>query len=759
MLPRCRYPHPLFAIPSHIPKPHTCIANPKPKNMLVAVPIMANSSVDSHASFLPFGEGDKVYDVQGAFLDDGHGIDTQSFEGGLIKAHGRCHPPSHSSTETSSPSSSLPPPTSPVTPSTTGAKSMAIGAKAAVATSPQPSPSPTPSSPLFVSQALLAKAAITPRGDPSSCLSNGEEQKQHTSSHTSSINNEAVSTKSKSPYKKSDLIATSTSSLLKSTYTRSNAKSGSASRPAPSGSTFRMALLKTTSSTKEPILSPASSLVQPKESSSTSSSLSQETTGPISPPVARDKSSAPDTCDTGYLATSTELGSDNDMKIEREISFTHKGEQQGPADVSRTIAASTSSHAGINATSSHFSTSPSSSSLFDLSHSDHRIQSPLFESGLIPSNESSLPMSSFSSASLPIPLLHSSSWSSLDPVLSPQSPSLYNSLSQQQHHQNNSAFFPSAPSLPAPLSSFRCSAGFVSITPPAMSPSRAVVNGNDAEIAALFAQSLSTGRGGQSDQNNGTTSSDILLTLDRSHHQHQRNPASKATSLSPVMQSIASILLEADLLHPAFYHALITSNFLPDGHEHFHLANRSTSNAFTRQQAWNSAVDEYKLLQGLSAQSSSGLPPVDDVDIAAKISIHGGAMYARCAECKAPLPLEEMARHSISEQKNIGCAEGLQNDDASQRSDVSTGSHYYSLHCPSCNAVLQKSDMTPKPLLSSQYALRIALELVLMRGMVDKHVLQCIVKERVEKYCELEESPGSDLVNSVAASIINDLDQ
>jgi hypothetical protein len=121
------------------------------------------------------------------------------------------------------------------------------------------------------------------------------------------------------------------------------------------------------------------------------------------------------------------------------------------------------------------------------------------------------------------------------------------------------------------------------------------------------------------------------------HSPQQQHPSAApqqpgSPTARPV-QAIAAALADAGLMEPAFFHALTRVDFLPDGH--YQQDSVTLEDGLRRQEVFNAAVDAY-----INAATAQGLDnrPLLDIAIIAKIGADGGPLHYRCAACGVPTP-------------------------------------------------------------------------------------------------------------------------
>ncbi|KAL4858921.1 hypothetical protein ACK3TF_001293 [Chlorella vulgaris] len=182
--------------------------------------------------------------------------------------------------------------------------------------------------------------------------------------------------------------------------------------------------------------------------------------------------------------------------------------------------------------------------------------------------------------------------------------------------------------------------------------------------------------------------------------QQQQQQAAAAAQQKP-LRAIAHTLLEGGLMDPAFYHALGQVDFLPDGH--YQQDSITLEDQQRRMEVFNSAVDSY-IAAGVDRRSML------EIECAAKIGLSGGPLYYRCATCGNPM--SERMRPSWC----AGCK-------ATPFCSQDCLRVLYAQHRGVC------SSMLTKPLLPSQIALRMAVEVHTVHGAGGAALQQAVLRQ------------------------------
>jgi hypothetical protein len=179
----------------------------------------------------------------------------------------------------------------------------------------------------------------------------------------------------------------------------------------------------------------------------------------------------------------------------------------------------------------------------------------------------------------------------------------------------------------------------------------------------------------------------------------------------PPLQVISSALMEAGLLEPAFYHALLRVDFVPDGY--YQQDYLSLEEQIRRAEFFNAAVDQY-ITAGIDHR------PMLEIECLAKIGVDGGPLYQRCTTCRqpvagngamvglgsaAPSPALWCSRCNSTPFCSAQCHQGV----FSQHQAVCGGLH-------------------TKPVLPSQTALKMALEVHAVHGLEGGALQQAILR-------------------------------
>eukprot|EP00887_Chlorella_sp_A99_P004904 scaffold4.g4904.t1 len=175
----------------------------------------------------------------------------------------------------------------------------------------------------------------------------------------------------------------------------------------------------------------------------------------------------------------------------------------------------------------------------------------------------------------------------------------------------------------------------------------------------------------------------------------------QAAAVQKPLRAIAQALLEGGLMDPAFYHALGQVDFLPDGQ--YQQDSITLEDQQRRMEAFNAAVDSY-IAAGVDARS------MIEIECAAKIGLTGGPLFYRCATCGNPM--SDRMRPSWC----AGCK-------ATPFCSQECHRVLYAQHRAVC------SSMLTKPLLPSQIALRMAVEIHTVHGLTGSALQQAVLRQ------------------------------
>ncbi|GAB4814432.1 hypothetical protein N2152v2_001478 [Parachlorella kessleri] len=183
--------------------------------------------------------------------------------------------------------------------------------------------------------------------------------------------------------------------------------------------------------------------------------------------------------------------------------------------------------------------------------------------------------------------------------------------------------------------------------------------------------------------------------------QQQAAAAQQQQQQQKPVHVVAKTLLEYGLMDPAFYHALRQVDFLPDGY--YQQDTLTLEDQQRRMELFNAAVDSY-IAAGVDSRSML------EISCQAKIGLTGGPLYYRCATCGQPIPTEMRQRWCPVCKVTPFCSPECHH-------------RLFQQHRGVCNSMLTK------PLLPSQIALRIAVEIYNVHGLTGAALHQAILRQ------------------------------